>query len=94
VVDAANLTDPVWDNAEKSPDRVQFLRVTMAEAARADQPLSVNGTRGDLRLLRPGAMMSNFCGATFENESGIVTVTFLNWPELFAVCDRSPPYGR
>jgi len=26
VGDAANLTDPVWDNAEKSPDRVQFLR--------------------------------------------------------------------
>lgn len=26
VGDAANLTDPVWDNAEVAPDAVQFAR--------------------------------------------------------------------
>ncbi|MCM0677682.1 AMP-binding protein [Micromonospora phytophila] len=30
VGDAANLTDPVWDNAEVAPDAVQFVRRTVA----------------------------------------------------------------
>ncbi|PZF89363.1 AMP-dependent synthetase/ligase [Micromonospora deserti] len=30
VGDAANLTDPVWDNAEAAPDAVQFVRPTAA----------------------------------------------------------------
>ncbi|MEH1057781.1 AMP-dependent synthetase/ligase [Micromonospora sp. CPCC 206171] len=31
--DAANLTDPVWDNAEAAPDAVQFVRPARAEGA-------------------------------------------------------------
>lgn len=34
--DAANLTDPVWDNAEVAPDAVQFVRPTGAGETWAD----------------------------------------------------------
>lgn len=37
--DAANLTDPVWDNAEETPDSVQFLR-------RATEPGGTDGSDG------------------------------------------------
>ena len=33
VGDAANLTDPVWDNAEVAPDAVQFARPAAAPTA-------------------------------------------------------------
>ncbi|MFI9640176.1 AMP-dependent synthetase/ligase [Micromonospora sp. NPDC051925] len=33
--DAANLTDPVWDNAEAAPDAVQFVRPASAAEGRA-----------------------------------------------------------
>ncbi|MDT0529413.1 AMP-dependent synthetase/ligase [Micromonospora sp. DSM 115977] len=36
VGDAANLTDPVWDNAEVAPDAVQFVRPTGAGGAWVD----------------------------------------------------------
>ncbi|MCX4388582.1 long-chain fatty acid--CoA ligase [Micromonospora peucetia] len=36
VGDAANLTDPVWDNAEVAPDEVQFVRPTGAGGSWAD----------------------------------------------------------
>ncbi|MFC8618918.1 AMP-dependent synthetase/ligase [Micromonospora purpureochromogenes] len=38
--DAANLTDPVWDNAEAAPDAVQFVRA----AARAEGAAQVDVT--------------------------------------------------
>ncbi|WP_422755272.1 AMP-dependent synthetase/ligase [Micromonospora sp. WMMD708] len=34
--DAANLTDPVWDNAEAAPDAVQFVRPAVEGRAGAD----------------------------------------------------------
>ncbi|MEU9510549.1 long-chain fatty acid--CoA ligase [Micromonospora sp. NPDC048170] len=34
--DAANLTDPVWDNAEVAPDEVQFVRPSGADGTWAD----------------------------------------------------------
>ncbi|TDC41492.1 long-chain fatty acid--CoA ligase [Micromonospora sp. KC213] len=34
--DAANLTDPVWDNATAAPDTVQFVRPAPAGAGRVD----------------------------------------------------------
>ncbi|MEH0844102.1 AMP-dependent synthetase/ligase [Micromonospora sp. CPCC 205711] len=34
VGDAANLTDPVWDNAEVAPDAVQFVRPTLTAEGR------------------------------------------------------------
>ncbi|MEU5940287.1 AMP-dependent synthetase/ligase [Micromonospora sp. NPDC047548] len=40
VGDAANLTDPVWDNAEVAPDAVQFVR----PAAGAEGPAQVDVT--------------------------------------------------
>ncbi|MEV0807395.1 AMP-dependent synthetase/ligase [Micromonospora sp. NPDC050200] len=42
VGDAANLTDPVWDNAEAAPDAVQFVRP--AAAAGAEGPAQVDVT--------------------------------------------------
>ncbi|MDG4788874.1 long-chain fatty acid--CoA ligase [Micromonospora sp. WMMD1102] len=36
VGDAANLTDPVWDNAEEAPDSVQFVRRAVDAAGRQD----------------------------------------------------------
>ncbi|MGW5667616.1 AMP-dependent synthetase/ligase [Micromonospora sp. NPDC003776] len=36
VGDAANLTDPVWDNAEAAPDTVQFVRRTGEAGAATD----------------------------------------------------------
>lgn len=36
VGDAANLTDPVWENAEVAPDTVQFVRPGAGTDARED----------------------------------------------------------
>lgn len=42
--EAANLTDPVWDNAETAPDTVQFLRRTPRTAGAGDGTGGETGT--------------------------------------------------
>ncbi|WDZ84412.1 AMP-dependent synthetase/ligase [Micromonospora cathayae] len=78
VGDAANLTDPVWENAEKAPDAVQFARPVPAagDAVRAWTDVTCVQFRDEVVAVARGLIAA---GVTRGSRVGLMSRTRYEW---------------
>ncbi|MGC5018173.1 AMP-dependent synthetase/ligase [Micromonospora sp. DT47] len=79
VGDAANLTDPVWDNAEAAPDAVQFVRPAPAAEGRAWTDVTCRQFRDEVVAVARGLVAA---GIAPGDRVGLMSRTRYEWTLL------------
>ncbi|WP_089157381.1 AMP-dependent synthetase/ligase [Micromonospora sp. NBS 11-29] len=76
VGDAANLTDPVWDNAEVAPDTVQFVRPAGEAGSTARAEVTCRQFRDEVVALARGLVAA---GVSQGDRVGLMSRTRYEW---------------
>ncbi|WBB75256.1 long-chain fatty acid--CoA ligase [Micromonospora sp. WMMD1128] len=79
VGDAANLTDPVWDNAEVAPDTVQFVRVAGDAGAPSRTEVTCRQFRDEVVAVARGLVAA---GVSPGDRVGLMSRTRYEWTLL------------